>query len=578
MARALWLRHVTAFGFLLAVLAVACSSSTPNPSLPPSGASSGTAAQPARDTPTLDNLIEGGGWDCLRGGSVGDGKVTIKATVPLQGLVNDYRFHLQTQGDFSIAATIESTTKDLAGLRFWNSFIPPQQPQLTEWYTTSPQLTVGLVNGQVSLAILDGTGTKPVFTQTTRGTPLSGPVSFVLRKAGQELILSVNGTEAARTPMLGPFGSGPLILGGAISPGSQLTIDKLSVSDVSQPQGVQIVKPIAAAGLSSSQLPSLRSLALARGPLIGSAVSARQLRWNQPYNDTVRRESSIVETDGLAWDLVHQDRDSYQFCNGDQEVAFARANGAQVLGRTLSWSENPDWLTKGNFSHDELINILHEHIQTVVGRYRSQVATWIVANEVFAYDRSASLRDTIWSRGIGPEYIDMAFRWAHDADPQAVLLLNETDAEGLNPKSDAVYQLAKGLLARGVPITGVGMQMHLGARQHANPTPTAQEVAANMKRLADLGLDVYITEMDVPVKEPATAEELAAQAQTYRDILGVCLAATNCKAFVTGDVYDGDSWLNERPKFAGLTAPLLFDESFRPKPAYQALIDLLKQR
>src|SRR4030081_2460008 len=98
-----------------------------------------------------------------------------------------------------------------------------------------------------------------------------------------------------------------------------------------------------------------------------------------------------------------------------------------------------------------------------------------------------------------------------------------------------------------------------------------------MKRLADLGLAVYVTEIDVAIKEPVTAQKLADQAQTYRDVLGVCLRAANCKAFMTWGLYDGDSWLLERPQFDGLVAPTLFDASLKPKPAYQALIDELRR-
>ena len=529
------------------------------------------------ETPTLDNLVEGGGWDCLPGGSLADGKAVIQADTggAFQVSVNDYRFQLKTSGDFSIAATIETSTNDYAGLRFWNSLPPPpQQPQITEWYTSSPQLTVALVNGQVSLTILDGTSPNPAFQQGTRGTQLSGPVALVLKRAGDELILNVNGTEAMRTRVLGPFANGPIIHGVAIAPGGQLAIATLTVSE-----GVQIVRPLVAAGALSGQAPSLRTLASPRGRLIGAFVASRQIRWNQPYVDTVRREFSMLAlADAFNWKTIHPGRASYQFCDADQLVAFAKANDMQVHVGHLSWSENPDWLTKGNFSRAELMDILHEHIQTLVSRYRGQVTAWNVVNEVFEYTNSGRLRDTIWLDGIGPEYIHMAFRWAHEEDPQALLLLNETGAEGLSPKSDAVFGLVKGLLARGVPISGVGMQTHWGAFPRVNATDTAPQVAANMKRLAGLGQDVYVTEMDVAIQEPVTAEKLAAQAKTYRDILGVCLAATNCKAFITWGVFDGDSWLLDRPKYNGLAAPLLFDESFRPKPVYRALIDLLRQR
>ena len=158
--------------------------------------------------------------------------------------------------------------------------------------------------------------------------------------------------------------------------------------------------------------------------------------------------------------------------------------------------------------------------------------------------------------------------------------MNETQGEGIGPKSDAIYEFAKGLRARGVPISGVGLQMHWWARgspANISGAPSPADVAANMKRLADLGLQVYITEMDAPVREPATPEKLAAQAQTYRDMLEVCLAASNCKALIVWGIYDGNSAAQD-PRFPSYAAPLLFDEAFRPKPAYEALADVLRRR
>lgn len=134
---------------------------------------------------------------------------------------------------------------------------------------------------------------------------------------------------------------------------------------------------------------------------------------------------------------------------------------------------------------------MREHVMTVVGRYKGRIYAWDVVNEAMADD--GTLRDTIWLRNIGPEYIEMSFRWTHEADPQALLFYNDYGAEGLNIKSNAICNLVKSLLEEGVPIHGVGLQMHVSLENPSNP----QEVAANIKRLNDLGLEVHITEMDV---------------------------------------------------------------------------------
>jgi endo-1,4-beta-xylanase len=224
-----------------------------------------------------------------------------------------------------------------------------------------------------------------------------------------------------------------------------------------------------------------------------------------------------------------------------------------------------------------------------------------VVNEVFEFNNSGRLgkgEDQLWMRVIGPEYIDMAFRWAHEADPQAILLFNDADAEGTvcaarcgagvaagsrNLKSDGLYEFVKGMRERGVPIHGVGMQTHWGART-ATPAVDPASVAPNMKRLADLGLEVWITEMDLPIVAPVTPDKLVAQAQIYRQVFETCMAASNCKAFIVFGVYDGGYALPPYLAREGViaqgtwAAPLLFDEAFRPKPAYEALADVLRRR
>ena len=317
--------------------------------------------------------------------------------------------------------------------------------------------------------------------------------------------------------------------------------------------------------------PSLRCLAQARGISIGAAVGFPYLRDEPVFAETLGREFSMLTPENaMKFGLVHPDRDRYDFAGADFIVDFAEAHGMQVRGHTLVWHfQLPSWLTDRTWTRDELIDILREHITTVVGHYRGRVAAWDVVNEAVADD--GSLRDTIWLRGIGPEYIDLTFRWAHEADPDAQLFYNDYAAEGLGPKSDAVYDLVQGLVERGVPIDGVGLQMHVSLRW----PPDAEAVAANMARLGALGLQVHVTEMDVRIQDGVGTPEqrLAAQARIYRDIVNVCLESSACKAFVTWGFTDRHSWI---PAFTGHPdTPLLFDESYRPKPAYYAIMDAL---
>ncbi len=289
------------------------------------------------------------------------------------------------------------------------------------------------------------------------------------------------------------------------------------------------------------------------------------------YAGVLRREFGMMTPENaMKFGPLRPTRHAFDFEAADALVDFAAAHDMAVRGHTLVWhNQLPEWLTdtsEAAWSREQLVEILEEHVATVVEHYRGKVVAWDVVNEAVEED---ALRDNIWLRTIGPEYIAMAFEAAHEADPEALLFYNDYGAEGLGPKSDAVYALVEGLVEDGVPIHGVGFQMHVSTEW----APSAQDVAANMKRLADLGLEGHITEMDVRMPLPPTEEKLSQQARVYERMLNVCLDASNCSAFVTWGVTDRYSWIPD--VFEGEGAALLFDEQYAPKPAYDALQNAL---
>jgi endo-1,4-beta-xylanase len=317
-------------------------------------------------------------------------------------------------------------------------------------------------------------------------------------------------------------------------------------------------------------VPTLRSLAEEHGILIGAAVSASQLI-ERDYTQTLSREFNILTTENaLKFEPVHPSRNQYSFTDADAIVSFAEANGMKVRGHTLVWHQQlPGWINQGTFTREEWISILHDHITTVVSHYKGQIYAWDVVNEAVADD--GSLRNTVWLQGIGPEYIELAFQWAHEADPQALLFYNDYGASGLGGKSDAVYNLVKNLTESGVPIDGVGLQMHTSLES----PPVFEDIAANFKRLNDLGLEVQVTELDVRIRVPATTADLTQQANIYRDMLDVCLSADDCTAFVMWGFTDRYSWIPSANP--GYGSALIFDESYNPKLAYYALIDVFAE-
>jgi endo-1,4-beta-xylanase len=333
---------------------------------------------------------------------------------------------------------------------------------------------------------------------------------------------------------------------------------------------------------------SLRDAAGASGILIGAAVRPAQL--SEPaYAATLAREFNMVEPeDALKWEVVHPAPEAFDFFQGDQVVDFAMRHGMKVRGHTLVWHrQNPKWLTEGRYTSAELAEILAKHIKTVVGHYRGKIFAWDVVNEVYDELHPGELRRTIWSDGPGfgfPSsdqsklkytYIERCFRWAHEADPQALLFYNDAEAEAVNPKSDAIFAMVRDFRQRGVPIDGVGMQMHI-AHLHVD----VASVSENIKRLTALGVQVHITEMDValPVDAlgDARAEDLRGQAEIYREIVTACLAFTGCTAIQTWGFTDKYSWIGSHSKKTE-GAALLFDRNYRAKPAYEAVRNGLAQ-
>ncbi|GAB4581559.1 MAG: endo-1,4-beta-xylanase [Anaerolineales bacterium] len=303
---------------------------------------------------------------------------------------------------------------------------------------------------------------------------------------------------------------------------------------------------------------------------IGAAVDADALLSNPEYKTAAAREFNLLATENaLKFMIVHPYPDRYNFCPMDTILAFAEANQMLVRGVPLVWEQQlPVWLVELSMPQEDWRLLLQEHITQLVTRYAGQVEDWDVINEPFTEE--GTFKETIWYQNLGPEYIELALRWAHEANPEAKLFINEFATENLNPKSDALYALAQDLLAREVPLDGIGFQMHLLERVPPDPA----QVAENFRRFNALGLEVAITEMDVRIPKPATPEALAHEAEMYQAMLEACLSAVNCDTFVVWGVSDRNSWI--RYFYPDFESPLLLDWEYQPKPAYWALVEALQ--
>ncbi|MFG2119049.1 endo-1,4-beta-xylanase [Streptomyces sp. NPDC048710] len=309
----------------------------------------------------------------------------------------------------------------------------------------------------------------------------------------------------------------------------------------------------------------LRDLAAAKNKVIGTAVTGSKLTGT--YGDLAGAQfSSLTPGNAMKWGTVEPTRGSFNWSEADQIVAFAQAHHQQVRGHTLVWhSQNPSWLTNGSWTSAQLSSLLQNHISTEVGRYKGKIAAWDVVNEPFNED--GSYRSTLWYDGLGSGYIANALTWAHAADPDAKLYINDYNVEGVDAKSTALYNLVKSLKQQGVPIDGVGLQAHLILGQ---VPATLQQ---NIQRFADLGVDVAITELDVRMALPADSTELARQAADFKSVVAACAAVTRCVDVTVWGFTDSDSWVPST--FPGYGAATPYDENYAPKPAYYGIAEAL---
>jgi len=299
---------------------------------------------------------------------------------------------------------------------------------------------------------------------------------------------------------------------------------------------------------------------------VGAAVSIPELHSDPDYRRTLAREfDSVTAENVMKWGLVQPERDRWDFDAADALLDFAELHGMRVRGHTLVWhSQLPAWV--GDLvGPDALRAALSDHISTLMTRYRGRVQSWDVVNE--AVDDSGEPRATLFRDVLGEGYVADAFETAHAADPDAVLFYNDYGADGLGTKSDAVYELVRSLVDDGVPIGGVGLQMHV----RANAPPPPEDVAANVARLAALGLVVEITEMDVQVRD-VPEDPLELQQTVYGDLVSACARHASCSGITFWGFTDAHSWIDG---VFGPDDPLLFDEAYQRKPAYWGVREAL---
>jgi len=321
--------------------------------------------------------------------------------------------------------------------------------------------------------------------------------------------------------------------------------------------------------------------------LLGVAVNAAGLE-DPAYAKTVAEQySQLTPENEMKWDAIEPEPGVFDFTRADTIVAFAQANGMKVRGHTLVWhSQLPAWM-EALTGTDAVRAAMTQHIQTVVSHFRDNFPGVVVAYDVVneavniaqgAMPGASVYRDSVFSRELGEGFIAEAFQIAHDTDPDALLFYNDFGIEGMNGgKSTGAFNIVSGLVAAGVPIDGVGFQMHTGPTDQG---PGAADFRANIQRYADLGLQVEITEMDVSLCSiGANVLGLELQRYRYNRIVSACFDSPACRSVSVWGLTDPNSWLNSNGCMQGMIvldtqpAPLVFNETFGRKPAWWGIYD-----
>lgn len=327
--------------------------------------------------------------------------------------------------------------------------------------------------------------------------------------------------------------------------------------------------------------PALRAIAARRGILYGSCIAADQVRADDDFIALVRRECAVlVPENDMKWSFISSAPEVYDFTRADAIADFATANGMKLRGHTLLWyHRTPRWFRDLDRAAAE--HALERHIATLAGRYRGRILVWDVVNEPIepADGREDGLRRAVFAEIIGPHYIERAFAAAREADPGALLLLNEYGIEYDTPvhetKRAALLRLLERLRRAGTPVEALGVQAHLDVGRWPFSAPRLRQFLADA---AGLGLEIAITELDVTDSlapgDVAVRDRLVAD--EYARFLDAALAEPAVGLVMSWGLSDRHSWIvrgeSGGNRSDGLAPrPLPFDTALQPKPAWESL-------
>ncbi len=358
--------------------------------------------------------------------------------------------------------------------------------------------------------------------------------------------------------------------------------------------------------------------------LIGGAYNRRVVTGRDPNAAAIAEKhfNTATSENDMKWQLIHPQPNEYNWEPADSFVAFCEKNKMVVIGHTLVWhAQTPNWVFQGTSpttspnaatsaadansvragrrgrrftgpyaTRDELLQQMRDHIHTVVGHYKGRVKGWDVVNEALGEDGTMR-KNNLWFQIIGQDdpnkkydHIENAFRFAHEADPDAELYYNDYNLDTSRAKCDGAVAIVKYLQSKGIRIDGVGIQLHGGLTY-----PSVENLEYAITSLAATGVKVMITELDIrtrtrgyrgadisQVNRQSTDDENAAASETqkkladkYAELFSIFVKHKEDISRVTfWGVYDAASWIGG--------SPLLFDRNYLPKQAFDAVINVVQ--
>jgi endo-1,4-beta-xylanase len=309
---------------------------------------------------------------------------------------------------------------------------------------------------------------------------------------------------------------------------------------------------------------------------VGVAINFQKLFDNENYRNLIISQfNSITPEKSMKAAFIHPQKETYNFSEVDYLMDFCKRYNKRLHGHTLVWfKENPHWMEKFKGDKNAWELMLKDHIQTIINHCKGNVKSWDVLNE--AFNNNGSLKENIWLKNIGPDYIEKAFIYAAEADPTALLFYNDFDLESRPEKLNAVIKFLGKLKTKGVKIDGVGMQMHININ-----SPYLSDINMAAMKLEEQGFLVHYSEFDISLVRTGKLftigrNLLKLQGDRTKEIVkGYRKLNSRYRFGITmWGLSDQDSWLTEKH---GNDRPLLFDSGYNVKPAYCGFLNGLSQ-